>query len=276
MTLSETLRALLRRWYIVVAGIILMCLASYGAWTHVSPEYERTSTQLLLPGKGTVPETAPNPYLFISGLTNAADVVARVLSSDSTVADITAQYPNTQIAAVRDPTTSGPVILITVTASSDQAAAGALQIMVGKTTSILNDLQTQQHIASKDRISVTTLTVDRRSALRQRKRLVSTGGAAAGILLVSLLVATLVDGLARIRAARHETSVLARHEVEPDPNPDPGQSPSAADVGAGVRQHEGSDGENGTSRVEEEESVETTPDSQAHFGMVLQPAVRSH
>ena len=81
MNVVDTLRGLLRRWYVVVAGLILAILAGAGTYSVVEPGYERTSTQLLVPGEGLVPPGVTNPYLYLGGLTQAADLVVRVMKS---------------------------------------------------------------------------------------------------------------------------------------------------------------------------------------------------
>ena len=47
MTLVGTLRGLLRRWYVVVPGLVLAVAAAVGCYLTVAPQYERTATQLL-------------------------------------------------------------------------------------------------------------------------------------------------------------------------------------------------------------------------------------
>ena len=62
MNISESLRGLLRRWYITFPGLILAVAVGLGAWLFLPVTYERSATQLLLPGAGNVP-TKANPLL---------------------------------------------------------------------------------------------------------------------------------------------------------------------------------------------------------------------
>lgn len=202
MNLSGTLRALLRRWYIVVAGVILAGIAGYFSWTHIAPQYERSASQLLMPGAGSLPSDKANPYLFLGGLLQAADVIVRVAGTNDVVAELLQEHPGTQVSVVRDPSSSGPVILTTVSASSDAIAKEVLDQVVKQTAVELDKLQTSEKIDARDRISVTTLTVDQQPTLQQRKRLVATGGATAGILALSLVVASIVDGLVLARTRK--------------------------------------------------------------------------
>lgn len=199
MNLSDTLQALVRRWYILIAGVLLACGAGYGAWTHTSVDYERSASQLLLPSSGLLPSNTANPYLYLGGLTQAADVVVRVAGSENTMSAILQRYPGTTVTVSRDPSTSGPVILIIATSTSDRDAAAALNAMVAQTATTLQRVQAEEHIRPNDQITMTTLTVDSKPTLQQRKRLISTGGAAIGVMLITVLSAALVDGLARRR-----------------------------------------------------------------------------
>lgn len=213
MNLSGTLRALLRRWYIVVAGVILAGIAGYSAWTHITPQYERSASQLLLPGTGSLPSEKANPYLYLGGLLQSADVVVRVAGSNDVVSELLEENPGTQVTVVRDPTSSGPVILTTVSATSDAVAKAVLDKVVAQTAIELDKLQTSENIDAKDRISVSTLTVDQKPTLQQRKRLVATGGATGGILALSLLLASAVDGLLNRRTRKKGAHVELRSDT---------------------------------------------------------------
>lgn len=202
MTLVGTLRGLLRRWYVVVPGLVLAVAAAVGCYLTVAPQYERTATQLLLPGKGTVPDTAQNPYLYLSGLTQAADVVVRVLASEEVAGAVSESYPGTTIEVQRDPTASGPVIQTVVTARTDADADAALEAMVSRTDTELARLQDEEKVAGDNRMTVTRLTFDATSTPKQRTRLVLTAGAGLGVGVLTLVAASIVDGLAGARGRR--------------------------------------------------------------------------
>lgn len=204
MNLIDTFRGFARRWYIVLPGVLVAAALSVGAWHFAKPQYVRSATQLLLPGVGTLPQTSPNPYLFISGLTDAADVMVRTVGSTNVINDISSHYPDVGIQVTRDPTTSGPVILTTVTADSDKDATAVLDLLVRRTQTTLEELQTQENIAPRNHITVTTLSIDNKSELKQRKRLVVTAGSAGVTLVLTLLVASIVDGLLMARRQSRE------------------------------------------------------------------------
>lgn len=232
MNLIDTLRGLLRRWYILVAGLVLAVAVAFGSWTVVTPGYERTATQLLLPGRGTLPGSSPNPYLFLGGLTYAADVLVRAVGSENLVNEVTERYPGTDVTVTRDPTTAGPVILITVTAKSDADAKEVLAMLVDRTANTLEQIQIEENVAPRNQMTVTSVTVDEQSTIRQRTRLVVTVGAAGGIIVLSILVASLVDGLIRSSTrGRRGGRTSAATAVEDNEAPDPLNEHLAAAAG---------------------------------------------
>ncbi|GAA5083460.1 hypothetical protein GCM10025760_00110 [Microbacterium yannicii] len=197
MTLADTLRGLLRRWYIVLPGIILALAVALGTFFVVKPGYERTATQLLLPGAGTIPEGATNPYLFLGSLAQAADIVVRAMGSDEVAGEVVERYPGIDIQVARDPLVSGPVIQFTVTADSDEEAAGAIDLLLERSATTLEGMQADQGVRPDDQITSSVLTKDTESTLEQKSRLMLTAVAGGVLILITLVVASLVDGLSR-------------------------------------------------------------------------------
>ncbi len=218
MNIADTLRGILRRWYIVVPGILLAVSGAVGAYTVIQPGYERTATQLLMPGEGTVPPGVTNPYLYLGGLTQASDIVVRVMQSEDVAGKVVADYPGTEVVVQRDPTVSGPVIQIIVTAQTDEAAAGALAVLVEQSGVVLERLQDDQSVTRDDRMSISTLTHDMSSTLQQKTRLIMSAGVGAGLVALTLVVASLVDGLSR---RPHRAGRRGKTAVVPAPAPSP-------------------------------------------------------
>lgn len=198
MNLADTIAALKRRWYIVVTGILVAVVAAYGAWTFLPPSYERSATVLLLPGSATVPD-GQNPYLYLGGLGQAADVIVSAIDSNTVLSRETADYPGTKVTVQRDPINSGPAIDIQVTSSSDRSTGAVLKAVLGQVSTTLESIQDKESVPVKNRISVTTLSADDQSTIANKTRLLGAAGAAIALLVVSLLVAAMVDGLSRRR-----------------------------------------------------------------------------
>ena len=234
MNLADTLRGLWRRWYIVIPGLVLTILVAIAAWQVIKPDYERAGTQLLLPGLASIPE-AGNPYLYLGGLSQAADVLVTAMSSERELGTILEDHPGAEIRILRDPLTSGPQILTTVTASSNAEAGEILDAAMARTTRVLGGLQDVDGITQGNRIGIKSITVDNRSTLIQKNRAVGVGGATLGMLLITLLTAGLVEGLST-RRHRREFSDFRIPELNNDDLPTPDDMfPSALARSADMR-----------------------------------------
>ncbi|MGX1793226.1 hypothetical protein ACWIDW_09850 [Microbacterium sp. NPDC055312] len=201
MNTADMMGALRRRWYVLVAGLLVAVAAAWGAWTVVKVDYTRTATQLMLPGPGTIPEDA-NPFLYVGGLSQAADVLTRKMGSPDVLADVTDAYPDAGITIMRDPLSSGPVLLITAVSESDADAGRAVDELVMLTDTTLRDIQSAEGIPDEERITLVTLTRDGEGEVGSKNRMVAAGGAGVGVSVLTLLLVALIDGLARSRSRR--------------------------------------------------------------------------
>lgn len=162
-----------RRWYIIIPGMILAIGLAIATWQLVPIKYERTATQLLLPGTRSLPEKA-NPYYYLGGLSQAADVLVTAVGSENVLSEIERDFPGTTVEVTRDVTTSAPVVAIKVTARTDSQAGQVLSLMVERTAAELESLQDANRAARADRITVVPVTVDQQSTERPRDKLVAT------------------------------------------------------------------------------------------------------
>ena len=78
----------------------------------------------------------------------------------------------------------------------------ALDVLIEQSTETLERLQTEQNVRPVDRITLTTLTASTEGALQQRTRIVISAAAGLAVGVLTLAVASLVDGLARRKRAR--------------------------------------------------------------------------
>lgn len=225
--------ALWHRWYITVPSLVLAALLAGAAWLLVPPMYERTASQLLVPGAGTVPARG-NPYFYLSGLTQAADVIVRAVGSENVVHEIDRSFNGVEIEVTRDPSTAGPVILIIVDAPSDADAAAVLNLLVQRTKVVLEDLQASDNVAPSDRILVQSISIDKQGILRQRNRIVATAAVGAIVAILGLLVAALVDGLSARRRRRLDDLVTTDSDGDVPDDRDPEVQPSDSEGADGI------------------------------------------
>lgn len=195
MNLLDAIRGLVRRWYITVPGLILAAVAAYGAWQVTPPEYQRSASQLLLPGQGLLPDGSTNRFLYIGGLAPVADVLVRAVSADEELIALLEEHPDAQVEVLRDTTASGPVVLVTVTAPVDAHVAPIIDEVLELTSDTLERLQRDEAIPTRDRVSLSTIAVAQESTVGVRDRLVTAGAAGVGVALLSIILASVVDGL---------------------------------------------------------------------------------
>ncbi|KFF60733.1 hypothetical protein JF66_02560 [Cryobacterium sp. MLB-32] len=217
MYFTDTLRGLWRRWYIVVPGLLIAASLAIGAWNLIPPGYERSSTQLLIPGAESMPVGA-NPYLFLGGLVPAADVIVRAVGSANLLDEVVADNPGVKVEVSRDTTTAGPVILIVVTAPTDAAAQKVQGLLVERTAMVLDDIQSKEGIAAQNRMTVLPVTIDNRSVLQERNRFIAVGTVGFVGLALTLLLAGLVEGFSRNR--KRDGDNAANDDGHPTATPD--------------------------------------------------------
>ncbi|MFS0866264.1 hypothetical protein AB3M83_02885 [Microbacterium sp. 179-B 1A2 NHS] len=222
MKLADALGALRRRWYILLAGLLIAAGASYAVWNVVPPEYERTATRLLLPGAATLPKDA-NPYLYVGGLFQVADILVRAISADDITA-LTDGHPGATVSVSRD-VAAGAVMIVSVSASTDGAADEVLEQVLALTEQRLTELQDEQRISPAERIEVVPLTDATASVVNQKNRLLYTVGAGLAVVAIGAILAVLTDTLLRSRRRVHAAAgddADAEADVDADAEADGG------------------------------------------------------
>ncbi|WP_425956196.1 hypothetical protein [Xylanimonas sp. McL0601] len=202
MNVVDTLRAMVHRWYIVVPGLIVAGVLSALVFSHGTVQYERSASILLLPAKTSIPKN-DNPFLYISGLGQTADVLVRAVGAQAVTDEVQDQHPDAQVTVARDPATPGPILVISVKSPVDAEAGTVLADMVGRSHAILARLQDDESIATPYQITASPVAVDTKGTPSQKTRMITTAGV--GIVLVgaTVLAAALVEALAgRRRSAR--------------------------------------------------------------------------
>src|SRR5690606_7298680 len=105
----------LRRWYVLVLGLVLAGMGSYYVFNSIEPTYEAKASVVLIPPKVAV-TVGDNPYLYLGGLDQALGVLQVKITSPEVVESLVEKYAGAEIAVAKDATTSGPIAAITVSA----------------------------------------------------------------------------------------------------------------------------------------------------------------
>lgn len=201
MIASDILSGLLRRWYIVCLGLLLAGILAGLTWSAIPPKYERSAEQLLLPGVGTLPEGSTNPFLYLGGVANAAEVMTRAVGSDNTLNEIAVAHPGASVEVDRDTSTAGPFLHITVTSNDEVETNEALAEMVRRTPVMLEALQEEEDVKPSERITVIPVTIDQQSKVTHRNRQFAAVSVAVVVVILTLLLASFIDGVAQRRRA---------------------------------------------------------------------------
>jgi hypothetical protein len=192
-----------------------------GAYQLSPPKYQTAALVLMLPSRSEVGRGG-NPFLQLSGLEQPAGILAAVFSSTTSQAEVLRVSPTAEYEVALDATVRGPVITVSVTDDSPDAAQKTLDYLLDRIPQELARLQQQVNARGGAVLSSMPLTVDREPKAETRGTI---------RLMVLALVAGLVgtgvasvaaDGLVerrKPRGARRSMRDAASHE-----------RPSAAEV----------------------------------------------
>lgn len=198
----DVLRAIWRRWYVVLAGLLITAGLAFGAWRLVPPTYQAEGTILLLPSKSTVSQGGQNPFLNLDSLTAPAALVIARLDGEAERSELAKTTPTAEYSVDTDPTMRGPTILVTVTDKTAKSTLRTLNSMLDNATSILSEIQREQDVPSDAVIGSMRLTVDTKATRVTSDTVrVIVATAVAGV-IVTLALAVGIDAWLRRRAAR--------------------------------------------------------------------------
>ena len=214
------MRSVLRRWYFVLFGLVITAALCLGGYRVAPVSYQTDTSVLMLPPKVAVGPNG-NPYLFLGGLGQALDVLSRKLQSDNVSKPILDANPGASFSAKADASTSGPILLITVTAKAQAAAMETMRDLMTQLPVQLDQLQTDLNVPEPSRISLMTLASDTSPKLVDKSRMqivigVAAVGAAGSLLLSGLLDSMLITRRTRRLLAAANVDVYGRPEEPGD------------------------------------------------------------
>ncbi|MDN5795493.1 MAG: hypothetical protein L0H79_07040 [Intrasporangium sp.] len=214
MELNPFWAALVRRWYLTIAGVVIAVALTALVVVEMGPSYKAEGAMLLFPPTETTKsqtqlETQGNPYLNLGGLTQARDVLIRALNAQNALEQFAEKAPTASYALAPDYTTSGPLIVIDVKAPTPTAALDGLQTMMTMIPGTLKALQSGLDIEQSAYITAIKLTADSRPEIVRSSQLRT--GILAGAVSVALMLflVGLIDGLLAARSATGASG--ARH-----------------------------------------------------------------
>lgn len=219
MYLRDLVRSVVTRWYFVLAGLLATAGLSAAAYFAVPVSYDTQASMLLLPPKSSVGARG-NPYLYLGGLGQAVEVLSARMNADRVAKPLVDDHPSVDFTMGPDITTTGPILLIKVTAPSEAEAMAVMSALVDLVPPTLEEMQDGLSIPTRSRIDVMTLVTSSGATpdTQTRDRAVIVVGAVgtAG----TLLLTGLADSLLKSRRPRRQAPSPAGNEgddVEPNP-----------------------------------------------------------
>lgn len=220
--------ALRRRWYLLVAGLVVTGGLVALAVNLVGPTHEIKSSVLLLPPQRSVvgypnPEAPGNPFLRLDGMDPAVSVLVTQLTSKEVSDQMLADVPDGDYEMYEDPLSQAPIIVISATAPTDAQAELIRDRVTAALPRALTTLQVQAGVRSQARITSTDLVVDAHAVTSWRG-------------LVRLLILVVAVGLAGTILCIGVVDAIARSRAEARRRDEPGECPeeAAADEPASV------------------------------------------
>lgn len=193
MQLTDTLSTLLRRWYLVIAGLVLTAALGWTAYQTVPERYEARGSILLMPAESVV-GTDGNPYLFLSGMNDALDVLVRRTNSTEMGEQILADSDGATYSADRDATTQSPIIVFSIEADTNAEALRLLGASMTAAEWNLDTMQEELSISEERRITARDLVIDE-EATKDTKTPLQMSVVVVGAGLVGTLMMTgMIDG----------------------------------------------------------------------------------
>ncbi|SKB04984.1 YveK family protein [Aeromicrobium choanae] len=208
--LVEVIKTVLRRWYVVVAGLLLTGVLGYAAYSSTPPVYEASGTVLLLPPEDQVSgEGIKNPFLQLNNLDVPTSLVVARLNGDEVREQILEDQPGALYEVTTDPTMRGPVVLVQVSAQSAKATVDTLEQVLAAAPTALADLQRQQDVPKGDSITSMQLAADlEATAVTRATTRAVVAAVAVGLALTAGATAG-VDAIARRLRARRRRQAEA-------------------------------------------------------------------
>lgn len=195
MTFTEIVRALGRRWYVVLLGLLLTGWLGYGAVVLTPPVYTARGLLLLLPSDQAVGDGG-NPFLVLGGLDLPARILVAYYESDVAKDQVAEVAPDAEYVVAIEESTRGPVIAVDVKEKTPEGAIAALEYIADSIPRELGRLQQEVDAPPEAVVSSMQLTMDVEATTDNGGTVRALIAAVGAGLVATGLLALGVDGLA--------------------------------------------------------------------------------
>ncbi|PRZ42483.1 hypothetical protein CLV47_105105 [Antricoccus suffuscus] len=228
MYFGDVLKALGRRWYVLVAGLVVIAVAAGLAIKWVPTQYEASGQMLLLlPADATGITTPTNPYINLqAGLITTASVVAGTLSTKDSQREMKAKGFTSEYAVALDPG-GGPLLLITADDTNPQRAVATRDEVIKRLDGELARIQQDENVPVTQLIHSRTFSVTQFAEALPGSKIRALAVIGAVGVILTLIVALMIDRYRPARKRPRRSRARRSRETGPDDETqaDP-QSPS--------------------------------------------------
>ena len=225
MELNAFWGSLVRRWYLVLGAVALSVVAVVLSMARSAPTYQAEGVVLVFPPTQTTvvdgePQTPGNPFLELGGLAPIRDLLIRTMTATTFQMEMAEKHPTAGYQVASDFTTDGPLLVIQVTAPSNDEAISTLNDSTGSVPRLIKELQAGKNFPKRaPRVTSMEVTKDTVAAPDTSGEVRSGIMAGAGVFTVLLLGIGLTDGLLRRRREALAKEDDESEEPEQLPNP---------------------------------------------------------
>lgn len=206
MTLRELNSLIRRRWLIVLMGVLVTTGLCVGLVDKLPITYSAQTSLILLPPPSVVGDGG-NPYLNLGGLGPAVDVLTRKLNTTEFSDPIQLRQPDSEYEALADGSTSGPILIITSTAPTEEGAIATMMDAIDAAPRALESLQASLSVPAPAQLTLASLSVDAIPTPDLKLRVQALGALIAVGIVGTLLLAGYRDGRIRVRRLRDESAI---------------------------------------------------------------------
>jgi hypothetical protein len=164
MTLSGTMRTLLRRWYIALPGIALSCVLAALTFTLIPVHYTSSGVAMVVQPKRPGPLLSANPLLaFDASIDTAAVMLSQSLNTPQTEASLGlgSGADRYTVKNVGETDTGGdptqPFIFVTAQGSTPQTSIDIVQSVMSMAGQELAAQQRSLHVTNQDSLTLATI-----------------------------------------------------------------------------------------------------------------------
>lgn len=194
----DYLAPILRRWYVVLLGLLVTVGGLVTVAGSAQPTYRSEATYVLVPGDTTIPE-AGNRFLYLGGLVQARDVVLTLMNSDAVRQNILGTRTDWNYVAVADTKANGPMIVISASAPDAADSMELRGVVQDALPDQLDSLQDEAGTPEEAKFTSLALAEDAVATTESK-----------GALRLVLVVGLLGVGLSLVAAGAIDALVLSR------------------------------------------------------------------